>query len=334
MAQVNINDVARQAGVSIMTVSRALNNTGRISPETRERILKIATEMGYVADPRARSLRTGKIGLLGLVMPSFASPLINALAVAVAEDAERQGHELLMHTFTRKTPAEDAQRVRVLLGGLTDGAIIGHPAQDPEFQQVLEQCGVPLVLVSHEQYQTSLPTVRVHNQRAAQEATRHLLALGHRQIAFLEGTASSGQSHLRKQGFLQAMQEARAEVHPQWLVPAHFTRDGGKQAMKHLLQSQVRPTAVFAANDLSALGAMDALAEAGLRVPEDVSVLGFDDIPEARHGALPLTTVHYPVREVAGSALELLVLQLQNQQVSDVQVECALVVRQTTSKAP
>jgi LacI family transcriptional regulator len=306
----SLRDIARKAGVSVATVSRVVNDVDRhkVSDETRNRVLDIARTMRYRPNPQAVALVTGRPpNALGLYLPYnshvFNSFYFTEIIRGAADAANSRGMSITLYVPSR----DDASDVpRDFLGSHRSVAallLVGARLHDPIIQQCREN-GAPFVLVNNTAPEEDVSSVDCDNVAGAMEATRHLLALGHQCIAFIAGPDDSSNARDRRSGYEQAMAEAGVAVDPAFIVPGRFEEEGGREAMETLLSRGRRPTAVFAANDTMALGALSALREAGVRVPDDMAMVGFDDIPTARYVEPHLTTVHQPIYEVGRHAAE------------------------------
>ncbi|WP_409655674.1 LacI family DNA-binding transcriptional regulator [Meiothermus ruber] len=328
--KVTLAHVARLAGVSIITVSRVLNNKGRFSEATRARVLQAASQLGYVANTAARSLRGHPTQILGMVIPELVSPYFAELARAAADAASQVGYDLAVFT-TSRDPERERERVGTLLGGLADGLMIVVPIGSAAFLASLERSRAPVVLVNHFGAPTHLPVVRADSFEGSLAAVRHLLALGHRRIGFITGAAHSSQAAERLRAYRECM--LAAGLWDERLVrPGDFTQQRGVEAGHELLSLEEPPTAIFAASDLTAFGAIAAARARGLQVPEDLSVVGFDDIPAAAHSHPSLTTVAHPIQAMGQAMVDLIIKAKAGEQVRDTLVEfpSELVVRESS----
>jgi len=329
-SSVTIADVARLAGVSKVTVSKTLNNTGRISEETRQRVLKAAQDLGYVANPAARRLRGARTNLIGMVLPELVSPYFAEVARAAAEAASSAGLDLGVFT-TSRNPDRERERVSALTSGIADGVIIVVPTDTAQHIAALERSRVPIVLLNHFGVATELPNVRADSYNGARAATEHLIELGHRRIGFVSGAVESSQAYERLRSYRDTM--AQHNLLDSGLVrPGNFTQRRGFEAAGELLDLPRPPTAIFAASDVTAFGVMDAVKDRGLRIPEDISVVGFDDVAAAGQSHPALTTVRHPVTEMGEAALQLLSDALNGKGVKGTQLDfpSELVIRGST----
>jgi LacI family transcriptional regulator len=235
-----------------MTVSRALNNTGRVSPVTRERVLKIARDLNYVANFSARGLRGGRTGVLGIVLHDLSSQFLTEILAGASEATQAAGLELLLYATLSMDEAREKQRIGGLLNGLADGLLLLLPRSSETFLRSLERQPTPVVLMNHCGYSTRLPTVSADNYEGARLAVEHLIRLGHRRIDFVSGDDQSGQSPERQRGYADALRTVGIASDEQLVYKADFTFGGGAIGAEQLLTLQHPPTAIFAANDANA----------------------------------------------------------------------------------
>lgn len=324
-------DIARRANVSVATVSRALNGSGYVRPELRERILAIARELNYVPNRMALGLLTKRSQLALLLVPDVTNPFFAAVVRGVEDALAAQGFQLVVGN-TDDNPYKERNYLRRALGHAVDGVIAIVASSAASDSAHWRQLGVPLVLVDRACEGVEADVVSSNNESGAYQATRHLLALGHQRVASITGPLRLQTARDRLAGFQRAVREYRVPADQVAVVEGDFREEGGYRAMRELLRRQPPPTAVFAANDVMALGALAALEEAGLRVPEDVAVAGYDDIPYALRVRPKLTTVAQPKYEMGAAAAELLLQRLTDPErpVQRVLLEPRLVVREST----
>ncbi len=300
--RVTITDVAREAGVSVATVSKVLNDRYGVASATSARVRSVIADLGYESSLVARSLRSHRTHVLGILVAEFepfSAEILKGAATALG-DSE---YELLAYSAGRHRDRAgwEQRSLSRLSGTLVDGAVLVTPTVTDI------HAGVPVVAIDPHAGPSALPTVDADSFAGAVTATTHLVQLGHRRIAHVAGRADLESSRLREAGYRQALADAGIEVDPRLVVPGDYRREGSRSAAAALLASDDPPTAVFAANDLSALAVVEVALEAGLRVPDDLSVVGFDDVPEAVGSVPALTTVHQPLHEMGRLALEMLV---------------------------
>lgn len=338
MGRARLADVAKLAGVSSKTVSNVVNGYVHVTPQMRSRVLAAISELNYVPNLSARNLRTGRTGIIALAVPDLSIPYFAELAGHVTEAAEERSYTILID----QTEGLEA-RERRIAGGLRahviDGLIFSPLAMG--VAEIAAASGeTPMVLLGEREHPAHMDHVAVDNVAAARTATRHLLALGRSRIAAVGGPLErrTGTGALRLAGFRAALEEAGADLDERLLVPArHFHRSDGVRAMEQLLQLRDLPDAVFCFNDLLALGALHVLRRRGIRVPEQVAVVGFDDIEESHFSDPTLTTVSPDKRHIASAAVDLLVQRLEGARDTDareVLVDYQLVERESSRASP
>jgi LacI family transcriptional regulator len=308
-ARPTIYDVARLAGVSTATVSRALNDTGQIAPATRAAIDAAVAQLGYHPNTVARSLVTKSTQTIALLLPDITNPFYAALVSGIQQCALESGRTMLLCT-TEGDPEREEQYLSLLRAKQVDGVLVDGLVLPPDRIARFVRDGLPIVCLDRDVDATSVPLVQVDNRLGARLATEHLLALGHRRIAHVAGAPELGISEQRVEGYRDAHHAVGIEPFPGLQAVGSFTEEGGYEAARSLLES-TDFSAVFAANDLSAIGVLSAIVESGRRVPEDVSLVGFDDLRLSKFTTPPLTTIHQPAREIAERATQLL-LELAN----------------------
>jgi LacI family transcriptional regulator len=300
---VTIRDVAVRAGVSVATVSKVINDRYGVSSETAARVQAVIDELGYESSIVARSLRNHRTNVVG-VLVSDIEPFSAELIKGAARALRGTGYELVVYSAGGRSPDRVGWENRALsrLGGtLIDGALLVTPTV------VGPSWGAPVVAVDPHTGSDEVPTVDADNRRGAQLATQHLLDLGHRRIAFVGGRTDLESARLRQLGHTETLQRAGLEVDPDLVRTGSYDVDESRAAAAELLSLPHPPTALFAANDVSAIAVMAEAASRGLRVPEDLSVVGFDDVPESAMTRPGLTTVHQPIQEMGERAVHVLV---------------------------
>lgn len=300
--KLTIVDIARLAGVSKATVSRVINQKPDVDPETRERVLQIMTDAGFTPSIAATGL-AGRSRLLGVLVPSLTWPFIGEIMRGVAELVERTPYELVLYCITHPND-RPAIFKRILETKLTSGLLAVLPGELTDPLSVLYEQGFPVVVIDDQGHPTRTPWVGADNQPGALAATRHLLAQGHRRIGFIQGPERYQCSHERQEGFTQALREAGLAPDPALLLRGDFETASGRVCGRQLLALAEPPTAIFASNDDMAYGVIEAATDQGVRVPEDLAVVGFDDIPLSTYWRPPLTTVRQPFFEMGQRGLE------------------------------
>jgi LacI family transcriptional regulator len=316
--KLTIRDIARLAGVSTATVSRTLNHKPDVDAETRDRIMRIVNEHQYVPSGTASRLAGGRSRLFGVLVPSLTWPLMPHILQGIAEVVEQTAYELVLYSIIHRTD-RSALIDRILATGLIDGLIAVYPdgiarvessdALDREASDHLlqvSQQGFPVVILDDQSLHGRIPWIGPDNRIGAHEAVRHLIALGHRRIAHIQGPAQYQCSLDRFAGYHQALEESGIAYDPALVVHGDFTTPGGQDAALHLLDLPQRPTAIFAANDQMAYGVLAAATTRGLRAPDDLAVIGFDDITVLAPMHPTLSTVRQPFQEMGRRAAETL----------------------------
>ncbi|GAA4829999.1 LacI family DNA-binding transcriptional regulator [Luteimicrobium xylanilyticum] len=300
--RVKMADVAREAGVSVATVSKVVNGRYGVAQETLDRVQGVIERLGYEASLGAQSLRSRRTHVLGILVAEF-EPFSTELLKGASEAIAGTGYELLAYSGGSRGADVGWERRHLsrLSGTLIDGAVLVTPTV------VDTNHGVPVVAVDPHTGPSGLPTIDSDNYAGAVAATRYLLDLGHSRIGFLAGRGGLESARLREAGFRQAMADAGREVDPSLVRVGSYVPSAATGPARDLLSRPDRPTAIFASNDLSALATIDVAHELGLRVPEDVSIIGFDNVPESALSTPPLTTISQPLHRMGAEALRLLV---------------------------
>jgi len=287
---VSIKDIAKAAGVSPSTVSRALSDHPRISLETKERIRRLAAEMGYSPSAVARSLVTQRTSIIGLAVAWVSDPFLARLVHGIEDTALEHGYTVILSSFYG-APEREKEVLSALRERRVDGIIVESSCIDAGHRPFLAQFGLPTVLINRPEYIYSVCTDNLHGGRLA---TDYLLDLGHSRIGYIAAERGRRTNLDRLEAYKKALQGRGIAFDPALVVLGDGYARGGKEAMSRLLALPSPPTAVFCYNDLTAIGAALAVREAGLQVPDDISLVGFDDIELAPYFHPPLTTVRQP----------------------------------------
>jgi LacI family transcriptional regulator len=330
-----IRQIAAEAGVSIATVSRVLNGRDDVSDETRDLVSRIIRENGYTANRSARGLSAGRTGLVGILVPLVYPAYFAGILAGAAEALSERGLQIVLSP----TGGEHDREVTVLdrLHGLSDGALIILPEESSEELERLLDSGYRFVVLDPLMpLDERIPSVSAAHTSGADQAMRHLLDLGHRRIAQITGPRGWLATEDRRRGYRAALAAAGILPDPALEVEAVPEIAPGRDAAEQLLDLSQPPTAIFAFNDNIAIGAIEAAKARGLRVPEDLSIVGFDDVENATIVTPALTTVRQPLAEMGRTGVSLLIRLLEGQRFETLHVELAtrLVVRDSTAPAP
>jgi LacI family transcriptional regulator len=298
-----IADVAQAAGVSVSTVSRVINSKGDVSPRAREAVRQAMAATSYSASPIARSLVGGKTRLIGLHGRQLTDDYAAAVVRGVLDVAEASGYGVLL--FAGGSGGHHG--AAPLLRTLPDGVLVVSPTVGAEFDPAPCDGGQPVVFVERRDRDTEWAGVTATNREGTVELTNYLLGLGHRRIGFITGRVYLSSARERLEGFRVTLAAAGVQLDPSLIEEGHYDQESGLVAARRLLARSERPTAIMASNDQEAFGVLTAAREAGLGVPDDLSVVGFDDVPMAEHVHPPLTTVHQPLYEIGRSAADMLI---------------------------
>jgi LacI family transcriptional regulator len=323
-----IHDVAAAAGVSVATVSKAINGRYGIAGETARRVLEVVQQMGYESSLVASSMRSRRTGVIGVLVADF-EPFSAEILKGVGAALRESRYDLLAYSGSRQPDSDGWERRSLsrLSGTLIDGAILVTPTV------LTPSTEIPVVAIDPHTGPADLPTVESDNFTGGMQATRHLIELGHRRIAFVAGRPDLQSSIRREAGYRQALVDAGIPFDPTLIGIGLYSQKTTREPAIALLSRPDRPTAVFAANDLSAIGIVEVARELGLEVPRDLSVVGFDDVPEASRYATPLTTIGQPMRRMGAAAASLLVALMNGEtpEGTHVRLPTRLVTRATTA---
>ena len=330
--KVTIVEVAQKAGVSIGTASRALNNDIHIAPKTRERVLKVIGELKYVANRQARSLRTTKTNMIGMMVPDLATGYIGEIMHGIDAELALNQLDLILFT-THRTAVKEANYVANMVQGMVDGLLIVLPRNPADYIGTLTHRNFPFVLIDHQGNSEPCPSVGATNWQGAYNATEYLIELGHTRIGFITDSMDLGAATARLEGYKSALQIHHIPEDPGLIYEGTFFQPDGYAGASFLLDMDNPPTAIFASNDAMAIGAMDAVHNHSLRIPQDISILGFDDIPQASLVHPALTTVRQPLEQMGGIATQMLLDMLKNpkKKTSRIELPTELIIRSSTS---
>ena len=323
-------DVARVAGVSPSTVSRILNGTAKVSDEKRSAVQAAIEKMNFAPNQMAQGLKKGKSMTIGIVVQDISSPFFDETLRGVDDGLKGTGYAHVI-VSGHWNAAEETERIRLLLARKVDGIILlsGRLADEDILRFAATR---PIVSTGRTLHTSSALGFKLDNENGAYQAVRHLIDLGHRNIAFITGPASNNDASERMAGYRRALDEAGIGFEPALMAEGDFHEASGMQAMKQLLDTGRKFTAVFTANDLTAYGARLCMYREGIRVPEDVSLIGFDDLPGSEYTTPPLTTIRQPLYAMGRIATQALLRLINRETVTEAMPPLELVVRETTRR--
>lgn len=304
---ITIKDVARRANVSVATVSRALNGHENVADAVRTRVLAVAKELRYSPHHAARSLSSRRTNTIGVVLPDLYGEFFSELVRGIDQVARDHNQHLLVSSY-HGNPEEQGEALRTMRGRV-DGLLVMSPYGDGGVLAENLPPMQPTVLINSDVRDASLPSLVIDNRRAAGEMVRHLATGGRRRIAFIAGPSDNFDARDRQQGYRDALAGALPGETP-WVLQGDFSEASGHRAAQTLLEEAVRPDAVFAANDMMAIGCLFAFLQAGVRVPADIAIAGFDDIPLARYAHPSLTTMRVDIAGIGAQAMRMVLERL------------------------
>jgi LacI family transcriptional regulator, repressor for deo operon, udp, cdd, tsx, nupC, and nupG len=332
MAAVSIKDIARIAGVSHSTVSRALRDSPLIPARTRERIQLVAQEQGYAASAIARSLVTRKTHAIGVVVTSIADPFNGEVVSGIEETGNAVGYSVVLAT-SQADPEREMALVRSFKERRVDGVLVASSRVGALYAESLADLRIPIVLLNNQHPGEFVYSITIDNAAGAEEATRHLVDLGHRRIAYIGDRLGMQSDAERKAGYEEALRVSGIPFRKEYVARGDGKPAGAREAAGRLLELQEPPSAIFCYNDMSALGVLEAAASRGVQVPRDLSVCGFDDLFFTQFLSPPLTTIHQPKREMGQQAMQLLLSILSGEERrKGIKIRGELIIRGSTGR--
>jgi len=330
--RVSIKDVARVAGVSHSTVSRALAHSPLIPVKTRRRIERVAQKLGYTPNAIARGLVTQRTHAVGVIVTSIADPFVAEIVRGIEHTAGAQGYRVVL-AMSHNDPEREVNAVKALREWRVDAVIVASSRVGALYQPLLKDIGAPIVLINNQSPRNSrmIHSVIVDDVRGGELATQYLLSLGHRVIGHIRGPAGYRATRNRLAGYRRALRKAGIPYDRARVVDGDGRAEGGEKILQ-LLEHSPAPTAVFCYNDMTAIGALRALKRRGVRVPHDLSLIGFDNILFATYVDPPLTTIAQPMFEMGQSAMQMALTLIQdpNAAIKDILIQGKLIVREST----
>lgn len=328
----NIRDVARLAGVSVATVSRALSNPEKVSDESLEKVHNAIAQVGYRPNMLARNFRSARAYAVVVLVPDIANPFYSLFIRALEDRAQQKGYAVLLGD-TRGTPEREMDYIRRVETRLADGIVQLRPSSEKSQNNIPPD--IPCVNACGCEYTTG-PAIRIDNRAAAKTMVNYLISLGHKRIGVISGLKDNPHAIDRLEGYKEALAEAGIPFEKDLIAEGDFTMWSGLNAAFQFCNMKVRPTAIFSMNDEMAIGAMQTLKNQGIRIPEDMSVTGFDDIAYSKYSDPSLTTISQPAEEMGKMAMDMLLKVIEGEPLS--QRECVLptefIIRKSTGPAP
>ena len=325
-----IKEIALKANVSIATVSRALNNDPCVISETREKILCISRELNYKPNILARNFVKKKSNVIGLILPEISDEFFTEIIKGVDEVTYTHGYYTMVAS-SHKYRTLDESILTFMQNGIVGGMILLVSSLNNNIKGILDQSKIPIVMISGHNETGKYDAVSIDNYQGAFNITEYLIVeKGYIKIAHISGPLDNDDALLRKRGFLDACRKHNLAINNSWIIKGDFTRETGKAACSELLKMKTKPQIIFAANDMMALGCYDAAAKAGIKIPEDLGIAGFDDIFVAKYLSPGLTTVRVQIEEVGKTAADILMKKIQRRNDAShpvVRISTQLVIR-------
>ena len=331
-SKVTIVEVAKKAQVSLGTVSRVINNDVHVAPETRERVSAVMQEMQYVANRQARGLKGMKTNVIGALVPDLATSYIGGIMHGI--DTELSLHKFDLMLFTHHRIAiKEASYVADMVQGMVDGLLLVLPRNIADYTDTLTRQNFPFVVIDHQGSGDPCPAVGATNWQGGYNATEYLIKQGHKRIGFITGSMDLGCSQDRLKGYRSALRTHHIPEMPELVYEGDFNQPDGYAGASAFLELPIPPTAIFASNDVMAMGVMDAVRNRNLRIPDDISVVGFDNIPQSAMINPSLTTVQQPLEQMGRVATQMLlgILKTPKKDVNRIELPTELIIRSSTS---
>jgi LacI family transcriptional regulator len=333
----DIRDIARRAKVSTATVSRTVNGAGTVSPHLAKRVWKVVEEVGYYPDTHARALVSGRSRVFGLIVSEITNPFFPEIVQVFENIAVENGYEILLSS-TVHDPERMKLAVRRMIQRRVEGVAVMTFGMEESLLGDLKLRNIPIVVVDVGPQLPRVSNIKVDYQHGMRQAVQHLAALRHKQVAFISGPVTLKSAAARQSAFVKSMEEIGLQVLPELLIEGDHTLEGGMTAMEQLARRVQRPTAIICSNDMTAIGVMGRSYEEGIRIPQDLSVVGFDDIRLARFVIPPLTSIQMSQSELARLAFHALLTDSRRErpasQGSQYPLQTSLILRDSTALAP
>ena len=331
-ARATIRDVAKKSNVSLMTVSRVVNKKGNISKATAAKVSKAIRELNYRPNITARSLAAKKSDFIAIIVPDISNPFFSEMIKGAEDFARENGYNIFLGDTEGRVELEK-EYIDAAINRMADGIILVAPRLENSLICEIND-NIPLVIVDRSINKNNIPQVYIDNLKGAISAVEHLINLNHKHIAFLSGPKDVQDSLQREKGYIMALKKHNIPVNPKLMLTGDFSFEGGRDAFEKFFSNYHKPTAIFASNDIMAFGLIQRAHEMNVKVPKDVSIVGFDDISLSSLISPPLTTVRHPMLKMGIKAVELLINKLNNKLDTKISfnLENTLIVRKSTRK--
>lgn len=318
---ITIKDVAKKAGVSISTVSRVINDSKPVTDEVKQKVLDVIKETGYIPNPLARSLVTKKSQLIGVIVPEVSDSFVNEILNGVEEIAKMYDYEILLaNTYSDKE--QELKSINLLRAKQVEGIVMISWKVEEEHVDYMQKCGIPASYISKTARDYDIHTVSTSNVDATYDMTKYLLDKGHQKIAFVMTSKDDTVLEIeRLTGYEKALNERNINLDQSLIKHGTTTYEGGYSSMKELLDEGIVPHAAFVTGDEAAIGAINAICDAGYKVPEDISVAGFNDVKIAKMYRPKLTTVHQPLYDMGAVAIRMVIKMINNETLEEKKIE-------------
>ncbi len=332
-SNVTIKDVAKVAGVSHATVSRVINNTTKVADDKRERILDAMDRLGYVPNMQARSLAGGRTKVIGLLVPDIGNGYTGTIIEGIDAELSAHDYDMMLYT-THHRKVKEPIYVQSLTQGMAAGLLLLLPVDPSAYLEGLRRKKFPYVVIDHQGFDNFSSTVGATNRQGVYDGITYLIELGHRRIGFVSGPDMMSCSMERLAGYRAVLNDQGISYDDRLIVPGNHTQLGGYKACVQLLDLEKPPSAIFAANDVSAFGVIDAARARGMHIPDDISIMGFDDIPQAGWMTPALTTVRQPLFAMGRQAAKMLFEFIEEPKgpMRRLQLSTELVIRETCAR--
>lgn len=331
---ITIKDIAKMAEVSVTTVSRVINNKPDVSKNTKNRVLKIIDKTGYKPNKVARGLVLSKTYTIGLVIPDISNPFFPEVSRGVENKAKSLGYSVIL-CDTDNDIKEEKRAIELLLSQKVDGIILSFSIDNRETLLELEKKNIPIIQIDREIIDSKFSSVTINNIKSAYKATEHLIKNGHKKLGHLNGNLATKTGQDRLKGFKEAIRKYKIELNENWIMNGNYSRSSGYELTKKLLKKKKRPTAIFAANDYMAIGAYEAVFETDFNIPNDISIIGHDNIEISSVVKPGLTTMDQPKYDLGQKAAEILIKKIENENdfgKENIVLETNLILRNSIKK--